>query len=200
MNNSKSNSGKGSNGASSKAKKTTGKKSSRNGEESFTKLFEDGLKDIYWVEKALVKAIPKMLKKAESEELISALEEHLSVTEAQVSKVEQVFEIIGKKPQAKPCVAMQGILEEGEETMEEFEGTVRDAGIICSAQKVEHYEIASYGSLKAFAEIMGMEDVAQIFEEILEEEKEADMKLSEVAESSINMEALTENEEEESLK
>jgi ferritin-like metal-binding protein YciE len=169
----------------------------RGSEESFTKLFEDGLKDIYWVEKALTKAIPKMIKKATSEELVAALEEHLSITEEQVSKVEQVFEMIGKKPQAKPCAAMKGILEEAEETMKEFEGVVGDAAIICSAQKVEHYEIASYGSLAAFAKALNLDDAAVLLAEIMEEEKEADLKLSEVAETSVNAEAIMAGGEEE---
>jgi ferritin-like metal-binding protein YciE len=165
-------------------------------EMAFKKLFEDGLKDIYWVEKTLTKAIPKMIKKASSEELISALEEHLEVTKRQVEGVEKVFDFIGKKPTAKKCVAMEGILQEGEEGMQETEGMVRDAGIICSAQKVEHYEIASYGSLCAFANTLGMTDAANILKQILEEEKEADEKLTEVAESSVNMEALLAGDEE----
>src|SRR6185503_10251245 len=106
------------------------------------------------------KAIPKMIKKTTSEDLTAALEEHLRVTEEQVRKVERVFETIGKKPQAKKCAAMEGILEEATETMGETEGVVRDAGIICSAQKVEHYEIASYGTLCAFANTLGMNDAA----------------------------------------
>jgi ferritin-like metal-binding protein YciE len=177
-------------------RKQNGQQSSA-GEQAFMKLFEDGLKDIYWVEKALTKAIPKMIKESTSEELISALEEHLTVTENQVKGVEKVFDIIGKKAQAKKCIAMDGIIQEGEETMKETEGVVRDAGIICSAQKVEHYEIASYGSLCAFANALGMDDAAQILKQILDEEKEADEKLSEIAESSINMEAITEGEGEE---
>jgi ferritin-like metal-binding protein YciE len=172
-------------------------KDSQNAEDSFKKLFEEGLKDIYWVEKTLTKAIPKMIKNATSDELIAALEEHLTVTQEQVTKVEQVFEAIGKKPQAKACVAMQGIIDEGEETMEEHEGIVRDAGIICSAQKVEHYEIASYGSLASFAKTLGLEEAAALLEEILNEEKEADTKLTEVAESSVNMEAVMQGDEEE---
>jgi len=165
-------------------------------EDAFRKLFEDGLKDIYWVEKKLTKAIPKMIKNATSEELIDALEEHLDVTTEQVKGTEKVFSIIGKKPVAKRCVAMEGIIQEGEEGMQETEGMVRDAGIICSAQKVEHYEIASYGSLCAFANTLGMQDAADILKKILEEEKEADEKLSEVAEGTVNMEALTAGEEE----
>jgi ferritin-like metal-binding protein YciE len=165
-------------------------------EEAFRKLFEDGLKDIYWVEKKLTKALPKMIKNATSNELVEALEEHLDVTMEQVTGVEQVFDMIGKKPIAKRCVAMEGIIQEGEEGMQETEGMVRDAGIICSAQKVEHYEIASYGSLCAFANTLGLTDAAQVLKKILDEEKEADEKLSEIAESTVNMEALTAGEEE----
>jgi len=154
------------------------------------------LKDIYWVEKKLTKAIPKMIKNATSEELIEALEEHLEVTIEQVQGVEKVFDIIGKKPMAKRCIAMEGIIQEGEEGMEETEGMVRDAGIICSAQKVEHYEIASYGSLCAFANTLGLQDASEILKEILDQEKEADEKLSEIAEGAVNMEALSAGEEE----
>lgn len=161
---------------------------------AFAKLFEDGLKDMYWVEKVLTKAIPKMIKKATSEDLIGGLAEHLAVTEKQVSRLEKVFDLLGKRPQAKKCVAMEGIIKEGEETMKETEGAVRDAGIICSAQKVEHYEIASYGSLCAFANALDMEEVAGLLKQSLEEEKEADEKLSEVAETCVNMEALAQEE------
>src|SRR5690606_31614230 len=109
---------------------------------------EDGLKDIYGAEKALVKALPKMIKNATSEELIDALTEHLAVTEQQVERVEQVFKAIGSRPSAKKCEAMEGLIKEGEDIMKSTEsGVVRDAGIIAAAQKVEHYEIASYGTL-----------------------------------------------------
>jgi len=167
------------------------------GSTPFEKLFEDSLKDMYWVEKALVKSIPKMIKKATSEELIAALEDHLEVTKAQVTKVEQVFEVIGKKPQAKACAAMEGILEEATELMEEFEGITGDAAIIYAAQKVEHYEIASYGTLCAFANTLGLSEAANMLKEILDEEKDADGKLTEIAVTSINMEATSEVEEEE---
>jgi ferritin-like metal-binding protein YciE len=159
---------------------------------AFGKFFEDGLKDIYWVEKQLTKAIPKMIKKTTSEELISALEEHLAVTEKHISRVEKIFEVIGKTAKAAKCPAMQGILEEADETMKETAGMVRDAAIICSAQKVEHYEIASYGSLCAFANTLGLSKAAEILKQTLEEEKEADEKLSQIAESSVNLEALSE--------
>lgn len=160
-------------------------------------LFENGLKDIYWAEKALTKALPKMVKNASSEELIEAIENHLAETETQVEKVEQVFELLGKKPVAKKCEAMAGLVKEGEEIMKDTEkGPQRDAGIISAAQKVEHYEIASYGTLTAFANTLGLDDVAAILQDILEEEKTADETLTEVAVSTINVEALEEEEAE----
>lgn len=166
-------------------------------ETKLMKLFEDSLKDIYWAEKALTKALPKMVKKATSEELIEALENHLKETEAQVTRVEEVFEIIGKKPVAKKCEAMAGLVKEAEEIMEETEeGAMRDAGIIAASQKVEHYEIASYGTLRTFAETLGLNDAAAILEEILEEEKAADETLTDVAQS-INLSAVEEEAEEE---
>lgn len=116
------------------------------------KLFEEELKDIYWAEKALTKAIPKMIKNATSEELVEALENHLAETGKQVQRVEQVFEILGKKASAKKCEAMAGLIKEAEVIMEECkQGAMRDAGIISAAQKVEHYEIASYVTLRQFA-------------------------------------------------
>ncbi len=161
-------------------------------------LFENGLKDIYWAEKALTKALPKMAKNATSSELVEAIENHLVETEEQVQKLEQVFEILGKKAVAKKCEAMAGLVKEGEEIIKDTEkGPQRDAGIISAAQKVEHYEIASYGTLRAFAHTLGLEDAASILEEILEEEKNADQTLTEVAESTINVEALEAEEAEE---
>lgn len=181
--------------------KTTASKTQKNSgtegndEPKLMKLFEDELKDIYWAEKALIKALPKMIKNANSEELIEAIEEHLSETEMQVQKVEQVFEIIGKKPQAKKCEAMAGLIKEAEEIMKDADkGVMRDAAIISAAQKVEHYEIASYGTLRTFAQTLGITEAAQILEEILEEEKAADEKLTEIAEATINIEAAQEAE------
>ena len=179
-----------------KKKKTT-KKASSNGNmmerSALLELFENALKDIYWAEKALTKALPKMAKNATSEEIVEALEQHLSETEEQEHKVEQVFEILEKKAVAKKCEAMEGLIKEGEEIIKDTEkGPQRDAGIIAAAQKVEHYEIASYGTLRTFAQTLGLDDAAEIFEEILEEEKNADQTLTEVAESSINVEALEE--------
>jgi len=166
-------------------------------------LFEDELKDIYWAEKALTKAIPKMIKNTTSEELETALKEHLAITQEQVTRLEQVFESIGTKAQAKKCEAMEGLIKEAEEIMESTEeGVVRDAGIISAGQKVEHYEIATYGTLCAFAKILGEDEAVSLLEETLNEEKEADQKLTEVAESSINIQAAEEdtNEKEEDSK
>jgi ferritin-like metal-binding protein YciE len=153
-------------------------------------LFEDELKDIYWAEKALVKAIPKMIKNATSEELVEALKAHLTETEGQVTRVEQVFEAIGKKPVAVKCEAITGLIKEAGEIMEECEaGSMRDAGIISAAQKIEHYEIATYGTLRQFAETLGLTEAVTLLETTLNEEKGADVKLTEVAVSAINVEA-----------
>ncbi|MCA1758193.1 MAG: ferritin-like domain-containing protein [Bacteroidales bacterium] len=153
-------------------------------------LFEDELKDIYWAEKAITKAIPKMVKNATSPELKEALENHLEQSKEQVSRVEQVFEILGKKAVAKKCDAMEGLIKEGAEIMEECEeGAMRDAGIISAAQKIEHYEIASYGTLRQFAETLGLTKAETLLAATLKEEKAADQKLSEVAKEAINVEA-----------
>ncbi|MEO8960610.1 MAG: ferritin-like domain-containing protein [Ginsengibacter sp.] len=176
-----------------KGKTKSGKSSQADG---LRELFEDELKDIYWAEKALTKAIPKMIKNATSEELISALEDHLEVTKGQVERCEQAFEILGKVARAKKCEAMEGLIKEAQEIMESTEeGVVRDAGIISAAQKVEHYEIASYGTLRAFAKILGENEVADLLEQTLNEEKEADQSLTSIAESSINLEASQEGEQ-----
>ena len=161
-------------------------------------LFENELKDIYWAEKALTKALPKMIKNATDQELADAIENHLHETEQQVEKLEKVFELIEEKPVAKKCEAMAGLLKEAEEIMKETEkGPQRDAGIISAGQKVEHYEIATYGTLRTFAHTLGLDEAAEILEEILEEEKKADETLSELAESTINVEAMEEEEAEE---
>ena len=173
-------------------KQTSGTTKAKSGAaQGLRHLFQDELKDIYWAEKALTKAIPKMIKIATSEELKTALKEHLAVTEQQVIRVEQVFESIGTKVQAKKCEAMEGLTNEGEDIIEETEeGTMtRDAGLIMGAQKVEHYEIATYGSLVQLAKTLGMNDVAGLLEETLNEEKEADEKLTAIAEVHINLEA-----------
>ena len=170
----------------SSAKKTAKKDSASD----LRELFEDQLKDIYWAEKALTKAIPKMIQNASSQELIDALTEHLEVTKQQVTRCEEIFEAIGEEPEAKKCEAMEGLIKEGAEIMESTEsGSVRDAGIIGAAQKVEHYEIASYGTLVSWAKQLGETEAASLLEETLNEEKEADVALTEVAEGSINEEA-----------
>jgi ferritin-like metal-binding protein YciE len=153
-------------------------------------LFEDGLKDIYWAEKALLKAMPKLTKNATSEELIQALTSHLEETKGQVTRLEEVFTLIKVKAEAKKCDAMEGLIEEASSIMEECEkGSMRDAGIIAAAQKVEHYEIASYGTLRQFAETLGLTDVEVLLATTLQEEKEADLKLSDVAMAAINVDA-----------
>lgn len=160
------------------------------------KFFHDQLKDIYWAEKHLTKALPKMQKNATTEELKNAIETHLAQTEEQVAKLEQVFELLEKKPQAKKCDGMEGLIKEGESVMEETEdgSMTRDVGIIVSAQKVEHYEIAAYGSLVTLAKTMGQDEIAEILQTILDEEKETDQLLSSIAENNINWEAEMEGE------
>ena len=155
-------------------------------------LLIDGLKDIYWAEKILTKAIPMMAKNATSLELVDALKNHLEETKTHVSKLEEVFASLDEKPIAKKCIAMEGLINEAEHIMEESEGgPVRDAGIIAGAQKIEHYEIATYGTLSNFAKTIGAEEAVTLLEEILAEEKEADETLSQIALASINMEATT---------
>ena len=158
--------------------------------EDLRELLLDGLKDIYWAEKALTKALPKMVKNATTPQLVKAIEEHLTVTEEQVKKVEKVFEILGEKAKAEKCDAMEGLIKEGEDIMKSTqEGPVRDAGIIAAAQKVEHYEIASYGTLCAWSETLGEKEALSLLKEILEEEKDADVTLTEAAYGKINFEA-----------
>lgn len=156
---------------------------------SLRELFEDELKDIYWVELKLTKAIPMTMENVTSQELKNALETHLKETENQVKRLEQVFDELGEEAEAKPCKAMLGILEEAEEIISETEaGPVRDAGIISAVQKVEHYEIASYGTLCSFARVLGEDKIESLLEETLQEEKNADVLLTEIAVSKINAE------------
>lgn len=157
-------------------------------------LFIDELKDIYWAEKHLAKALPKMAKAATSDELRSAIEMHESETENHIKRLEQVFETIGRKASGKKCPAMVGLVEEGKEIMEETEdgSMTRDAGIISAAQKIEHYEIASYGTLRTLANQLGNTEAANLLNQTLEEEKNTDVKLTEIAESFINESAKTE--------
>ena len=158
--------------------------------QSLTELLEEELKDIYSAEKQLVKALPKMARNATSDELRSALEEHLEITKSQVNRLEQVFESLGKSAKAKTCKAMKGLIEEGEEMMkEDAEDAVKDAAIIASAQKVEHYEIAAYGTVRTWAELCGQNEAAELLQATLDEEGEADKRLTALAESFINREA-----------
>lgn len=147
----------------------------------------DEIKDLYNAEKQLVKALPKMAKGATSDELREALESHLDETEGQVTRLERVFELLGEKPRGKHCAGMAGIIEEGSEKLQEdMEDLVLDASLIASAQKVEHYEIGSYGTAIAWAEALGLNEVSEVLNETLEEEKAADQKLTALAESGIN--------------
>src|SRR5690606_26711749 len=146
-------------------------------------LFLDGLKDIYFAEKKILTALPKMAKAAQSEDLAAAFEKHLGQTEDQVSRLEQVFKMMDEKAQGKNCPAIIGLIDEGQEIMDEYKGTnALDAGLLSAAQAVEHYEIARYGTLKTWAEELGMNDAAQLLETTLEEEKQTDMDLTKLAE------------------
>ena len=157
----------------------------------------DEIRDLYNAEKQIVKALPKMVKGATSDELRAAFESHLEETEGQVARLERVFELLDEKPRGKHCAGMAGILEEGSDTLEEdAEDSVMDAMLIAGAQKVEHYEITSYGTCIAWAEALGLTEVAEVLNETLAEEKAADEKLSALAESGIN-EAATAGESEE---
>lgn len=179
------------------AKKSDASATSEQHNPQLEKFFEDSLKDIYWAEKHLTKALPKMQKAATTEELKDAIEEHTAQTEEHVTRLEQVFEMLGKKAQAKKCDAMEGLVKEGDSVVEETEdgSMTRDVGIIISAQKVEHYEIAAYGGLAQLATTMGLDEVAEILKQTLEEEKEADELLTGIAESNINWEADQEDQE-----
>lgn len=165
--------------------------------EELDMFFTDALKDIYWAEKALTKALPKMAKAATSQELQQAFHDHLIQTEEHVSRLEQVFEHLGKKPQAKKCEAMEGLNKEAESIIEETkEGThTRDVGLIMAAQKAEHYEIATYGGLAQLATTFGLSEVADLLQQTLEEEKETDDNLTYIAENNVNYEAGQEGEE-----
>lgn len=178
-------------------KKQESKTSNMQMEESGLKnLFKDELKDIYWAEKHLAKALPKMAKGATSEELRTSIEQHLAETENQIARLEQVFEILGVKAAGKKCEAMEGLVEEGKTMLEETEtgSMTRDAAIISSAQKIEHYEIASYGTLRTLANTLGLTDAANLLEQTLNEEKSTDVKLTQIAESFVNESAGNEKE------
>ena len=153
-------------------------------------LFLDQLRDLYNAEHQLVKALPKMAKAASCDELKQAFEGHLEETRGHVERLEKVFELLGQKAKGKTCEAMKGLVKEGGEMIgEDAEDSVKDAGLICAAQRVEHYEIAGYGCVRTFARQLGHEDAAKLLEETLNEEKGADEKLSAIAESMVNAEA-----------
>lgn len=177
--------------ATKKAPMPKAKKMSESNSGELEKFFKDEIKDIYWAEKHLVKTLPKMQKAATSEELKAAFADHLEVTKGHVERLEQVFELLGEKPQAKKCEAMEGITKEGESIIEDTEkGTAtRDVGLILAAQKVEHYEISTYGGLSQLAKTLGKNDIAKILDKTLGEEKDADESLTEIAENNINYDA-----------
>jgi ferritin-like metal-binding protein YciE len=157
--------------------------------EALRDLYIEELRDIYSAETQLVKALPKMARAATSDELRSGFEEHLEQTRGHVSRLEQIFEDLDEKPSGKKCAGMEGLVKEGGEMIKnEFEGEVKDAGLIGAAQRVEHYEIAAYGTVRAFAELLGDRNAVDLLSQTLEEEKEADKKLTQLA-SEINVEA-----------
>jgi ferritin-like metal-binding protein YciE len=150
--------------------------------ESVRELLIEQMRDLYDAEKQLVKALPKLAKTASNDQLKEAFESHLEQTRGHVQRLEQAFEALNQRPRSKPCEAMKGLIEEGKETMEEdLEDALMDSALIAAAQKVEHYEIAGYGTLKTWARSLGLDEVAELLEATLEEEKEADQKLTEVA-------------------
>ncbi|MBC7746324.1 MAG: ferritin-like domain-containing protein [Flavobacterium sp.] len=161
---------------------------------SLKEFFIDSLKDIYWAEKHLLKALPKMAKKATSEELRSALEIHQAETENQITKLEQVFASIDQKAETKKCEAMEGLIKEAECIISDTDdGTMtRDVGIIAAGQKIEHYEIASYGTIRTLADVLGLPEASELLNQILEEEKKTDALLSQIAEGFVNQAALGE--------
>jgi len=163
-------------------------------ESALNELFIDELKDIYWAEKHLTSTLPKMAKAATSNQLRTAIENHLAETENHVTRLEQAFQSIGEKAVAKKCEAMAGLIKEGDEIVSETRkgSMTRDAGIISAGQKIEHYEIASYGTLKTLAGILGYDEAAELLDATLQEEKNADHTLTEVAENSINQSARSE--------
>ena len=173
-----------------KSKKPTGKTGKMENSE-FHEFFIDELKDIYWAEKHLATSLPKMQKAATSKQLANAFEKHTEETKTHIQTLEKVFELLGEKPVAKKCDAMAGLLEEAKSIIEDtVAGTAtRDVGLILAAQKVEHYEIATYGGLTQLAKTLGMQDVAALLGKTLGEEKAADEKLTDIAENDVNYEA-----------
>jgi ferritin-like metal-binding protein YciE len=179
------------------AAKPTGKTAAKKGkieDTEFHEFFVDELKDIYWAEKHLAKALPKLKKASTSPELAAAFDKHTAETEQHIDTLEQVFELLEEKAAAKKCDAMAGLLEEADSIISDTDkGTmIRDAGLILAAQKVEHYEIATYGTLRVFAQNMGRDDIADLLTQTLENEKATDVALTEIAVGAINAEAVSE--------
>ena len=185
------------NAGTSKSKKNSGSSNMQSEETMLKELFIDELKDIYWAEKHLTKALPKMKKAATSQELAAAFEDHLAVTQNHVERAEKVFELLDMTARAKKCEAMDGLVKEAQEVIEELPkgSAVIDAGLIIASQKVEHYEIAAYGSLVQLAKTMGENEIADLLQQTLDEEKQADQLLTELAVSGINITAENEPEQ-----
>ncbi len=166
--------------------------------DTLNKLYVEELRDLYNAENQLLKALPKMAKGASSAELKQAFEDHLEETQGHIERLEEIFKGLDENPKGKTCKAMKGLVEEGSEILEEDgEESVLDAGIIAAAQKVEHYEIASYGTVRTWASLLGEEEAADLLQQTLDEEGEADKRLNELAEEIVNQDALSEIEEEE---
>lgn len=159
-------------------------------EKDLNALFLDTLKDIYYAEKQIFKSLPKMAKAAQSDQLRAAFEKHHEETEGQIERLEDIFELLGKPARGKKCDAIEGILDEGKEVMDEYEDTpALDAGLLAAAQAVEHYEISRYGTLKAWADKLGMSQASKLLGQTLAEEKKTDESLTKIAESAVNAEA-----------
>jgi ferritin-like metal-binding protein YciE len=160
-------------------------------EKKLDKLFHETLKDIYYAERKILRTLPKLARGAETPELAEAFQKHRDETEGQIERLQQVFEMIGKRPQGKTCDAIEGIIAEGDEILEEFKGEAAlDAGLTAAAQAVEHYEIARYGSLKAWATALGMPEAAKLLDATLQEEIKTDQLLTKLAEKSVNRTAV----------
>lgn len=156
-------------------------------------LFHDTLKDVYYAEKKILKSLPKMAKAAQSPELKAAFEKHKMETEGQIERLEEVFEILGKRPQGKTCPAIDGIIEEGQEIMEDYKDSpALDAGLLAAAQAVEHYEITRYGTLKRWSAMLGMKNATKLLDATLQEESKTDSDLTKIADAQINQNAMSE--------
>ncbi|MNE27149.1 hypothetical protein D3C80_1205450 [compost metagenome] len=160
-------------------------------EKTLENLFHDTLRDIYYAERKILKSLPKMARAAQAPELKAAFEKHREQTEGQIERLQKVFEIIGKPARGKTCDAIEGILAEGDEIMEEYKGNVAlDAGLLAAAQAVEHYEITRYGTLKRWADVLGLTEAAALLDETLQEESQTDVDLTAIADAAVNAEAL----------